>query len=79
MPRVFLAKRIAVDVMVAKASDIMNHAKRYLNVSGIRLYNFNVAMSEVQGSDHDGFSFEENDVVVGRPSQKKAANETLVV
>lgn len=34
IPSVPFAKRMAVDVMVANASDMMNHARRYLKVSG---------------------------------------------
>ena len=36
MPRLVFANKTAVEVIVEKASDIMNQARRYLNVSGIR-------------------------------------------
>ena len=37
MPRLVFANKTAVEVIVEKASDIMNQARRYLNVSGICL------------------------------------------
>jgi len=46
---VVFANRMAVEVMVAKASLITNQAKRYLNVSGIRLYCLSIVQSSFQG------------------------------
>ena len=48
IPRVFLANSIAVDVIVANASDMANHAAKYLNVSGIRLNSLKISHNSSQ-------------------------------
>lgn len=48
IPRVFLANNIAVDVIVANASDITNHAAKYLKVSGMRLNSLKISHNSSQ-------------------------------
>ena len=53
IPSVVFANRTAVEVIVANASDMTNHAARYLNVSGSRRYSRMRDQSSCHGSDSD--------------------------
>ena len=77
MPSVVFANRTAVEVMVANASDMTNHAARYLNVSGSWRYWRMRDQSSCHGSSSDLCDESARSVLLsGAKRHFRAAEET---